>query len=33
VGEVRKMDAEGLAVFEGQDVRHECLVKMNHLAM
>jgi hypothetical protein len=32
-GEVKKMDAEGLAVFEGKEVRHECLVKINQLAL
>jgi hypothetical protein len=32
-GEVVKMDAEGLAVFEEEQVRHEVLVKINHLAM
>ena len=30
---VRKMDADGLAVFEAKEVRHEVLVKINQLAM
>ncbi|WVQ86224.1 hypothetical protein IAT38_008392 [Cryptococcus sp. DSM 104549] len=33
LGETRKMDSEGLAVFEGEDVRHEVLVKLNKLAL
>jgi hypothetical protein len=32
-GEVKKMDAEGLAVFEDKEVRHEVLVKINQLAL
>ncbi|WVR08760.1 hypothetical protein IAU60_005818 [Kwoniella sp. DSM 27419] len=32
-GEVRKMDEEGLKVFESQGVRHEVLVKINKLAI
>lgn len=32
-GDVKKMDAEGLAVFEDRDVRHEVLVKINQLAL
>ena len=31
--EVKKMDSEGLAVFEDADVRHAVLVKINQLAM
>ncbi|WVQ95390.1 hypothetical protein IAU59_002487 [Kwoniella sp. CBS 9459] len=31
--EVRKMDSEGLAVFEEEGVRHEVLVKINKLAL
>ncbi|OCF35939.1 hypothetical protein I317_00460 [Kwoniella heveanensis CBS 569] len=31
--EVRKMDSEGLAVFEEEGVRHEVLVKINKLAI
>ena len=27
------MDADGLAVFEGKEVRHEVLVKINKLAL
>lgn len=30
---MRKMDSEGLAVFEQEGVRHEVLVKINKLAM
>lgn len=32
-GQVKKMDSEGLAVFEDEGVRHEVLVKLNKLAM
>ena len=32
-GEVKKMDSEGLAVFEDEGVRHAVLVKINKLAM
>jgi hypothetical protein len=32
-GQVKKMDSEGLAVFEEEGVRHEVLVKLNKLAM
>ena len=31
--EVKKMDSEGLAVFEDAEVRHAVLVKINQLAM
>lgn len=33
VGQVMKMDSDGLAVFEDAGVRHEVLVKLNKLAM
>jgi hypothetical protein len=33
VGQVQKMDSDGLAVFEDAGVRHEVLVKLNKLAM
>jgi hypothetical protein len=32
-GEVKSIDAEGLAVFEDKEVRHEVLVKINQLAL
>jgi hypothetical protein len=32
-GQVKKMDSDGLAVFEEAGVRHEVLVKLNKLAM